>query len=537
MTNEHGPDESQGTNKSHDSGAASPKPGHRGVNRLTAALAAGAIVLLGLGAFALLPHPIGEPAAPKADVINAAAQPVKPTAPRMLEAGAPFSFADLVERVSPAVVTVTVEEKANVQQAFNPADLPEPFRHFFDQFGAPGQQRQIPRKAVAMGSGFIIDKSGYIVTNNHVVDGATKITVKLPDGREFKAKLIGTDPATDIALIKIKSPKALPIVEFGDDRQARVGDWVIAVGNPFGLSNTVTAGIISSIGRNVGNGAYTDYIQIDAPINRGNSGGPTFNIQGKVIGMNTMIYSPSGGSVGIGFAIPASTIHDVIDQLKAHGKVARGYLGVLIQSITPEIASSLGNKDMKGAIVASVVPNSPAAKSGLKAGDVVLAVNGKDVEDSRDLTRRVAALQAGAHAKFSIVRNGDTKTVDVKIGQRKEDQVAANSSGPHGSSAHDTAKAMGLGLAAVTPDIRRQYNLDDDVTGVLITHVDSNSDAAEKGLRPGNVVVSVGNVPVRNPQDLSEKVEAARKEGRKSVLMLVVDANGQHFVAVKIGKS
>lgn len=537
MTNEHGPSENVNTSKSQGSGEPPHPQGRKGRNRLTAALAAGAIVLLGLGAFALLPHPANEAAAGKTDIVSASTKPVKATAPRLLEPGAPFSFADLVERVSPAVVTVTVEEKADTRQAFNPADLPEPFRHFFDQFGNSGQQNQKPRKAIAMGSGFIIDKSGYIVTNNHVVEGATKITVKLPDGRQFQAKLIGTDPATDIALIKIKSPKALPIVEFGDDRQARVGDWVIAVGNPFGLSNTVTAGIISSIGRNVGNGPYTDYIQIDAPINRGNSGGPTFNMQGKVIGMNTLIYSPSGGSVGIGFAIPASTIHDVIDQLKAHGKVSRGYLGVLIQSITPEIASSLGNKDMKGAIVASVVPDSPAAKSGLKAGDVVLAVNGKAVDDSRDLTRRVAALQAGAHAKFTIVRSGDKKTVDVKIGQRKEDQVAANTSGNSGSSVHSAAKAMGLGLAAVTPEIRQEYNLDANVTGVLVTQVDPNSDAAEKGLRPGNVVVSVGNMPVHSPQELSEKVDEARKAGRKSVLMLVADSNGQRFVAVKIGKS
>jgi serine protease Do len=321
----------------------------------------------------------------------------------MLENGAPFSFADLVERVSPAVVTVTVEQQVSAQQqAFNPEDLPEPFRDFFDQFGQGegGHQFQAPRKAVAMGSGFIIDKSGFIVTNNHVVADGHKITVKLPDGREFDAKLLGADAATDIALLKIKSDKPLPAVEFGDDHSVRVGDWVIAVGNPFGLSNSVTAGIISSINRDVGNGPYTDYLQIDAPINRGNSGGPTFDLQGQVIGMNSMIYSPSGGSVGIGFAIPASTVHEVVAQLEAHGKVARGWLGVQIQNLTPEIAQSLGAKENKGAIVASIVPGSPAAKAGFVQGDLVLG--------ERQVGRRFARSDA-ARGRASGRRQGGVR--------------------------------------------------------------------------------------------------------------------------------
>jgi serine protease Do len=314
-----------------------------------------------------------------------------------------------------------------------------------------------------------------------------------------------------------------------------VGDWVIAVGNPFGLSNTVTAGIISSIGRDVGNGPYTDYLQIDAPINRGNSGGPTFDLQGKVIGMNSMIYSPSGGSVGIGFAIPSSTIHEVVSQLESHGKVARGWLGVQIQSLTPELAASVGAKENKGAIVASIVPGSPAAKAGFKPGDLVLALNGKSIEDSRDLTRRVATLLAGSKASFTLVRDGKDQTITATIGARKEEQVASNQAPEMNSSVGTTGEAMGLGLAAVTPDVRRAYNLDDHVSGVLVTKVDPDSDAADKGIEAGDVVVSVGNRPVHTPQDIKSSVAGAQSQGRKSVLVLVEGSNsGQRFVALKI---
>ena len=466
---------------------------------------------------------------------------VKTAPPRMIEAGAPFSFADLVERVSPAVVTVTVEQEVNAAADINPADLPEPFRDFFNQQGQNGKPFNVPRKAVAMGSGFIIDKSGFIVTNNHVVENGKSIKVKLPDGREFTAKLVGTDPATDVAVLKIKSEKSLPSVEFGDDRQVRVGDWVIAVGNPFGLSNTVTAGIVSSIGRDVGNGPYTDFIQIDAPINRGNSGGPTFDIRGKVIGMNTMIFSPSGGSVGIGFAIPASTIHDVIAQLETHGKVARGWLGVEVQAVTPEIAASVGAKDAKGALVANVVPTGPAAKGGFRQGDLVLAVNGTAIEDSRDLTRRVAALPAGHEATFTIVRDGHQQELHAAIGSRPE-RLASNDNGGddnggRASAPATTAQAMGLGLAAVTPDVRRAYNLDQSVQGVVVTKVDPNSDAADKGVQPGDVVVSISNRPVHTPQDIKASIADAQAAGRSAILVLLSGQNGQRFVALKIGQT
>jgi serine protease Do len=507
-------------------------------SKLTALGSAATIVVVGLGAFTLLPHTDSSASTPKA-VRMVAAQPgeMKASPPRMLENGAPFSFADLVEHVSPAVVTVTaVEQETAADQMSQLDDLPAPFRDFFNQYnqGRPLQ----PRKAVSMGSGFIIEKSGLIVTNNHVIDGAKKITVKLADGRSFDAHLVGTDAATDVAVLRVKSDKALPTVEFGDDRQLRVGDWVVAVGNPFGLSNSVTAGIVSSIGRDIGSGPYTDYIQIDAPINRGNSGGPTFDLRGQVVGMNSMIYSPSGGSVGIGFAIPATTIRDVISQLEAHGHVARGWLGVEIQSITPEMASSMGLKEPKGAIVASIVPDGPAAKAGLRQGDVVLAVDGKQVEDSRDLSRRIAGIVAGASASLTVSREGKVETITAKIAPRKEEKVAANEPHPQpGAGGAETGEAMGLGLTSVTPETRRVYNLDDGAQGVLITKVDPDSDAADKGLQPGDVVMSVSNHAVHSPQEIKKSVAEAAGLGRKSVLLLVATSNGSRYIAVDIGKT
>ena len=510
-------------------------------SRLVAVGSAAAVILVSFGAFALLPHGPSQDdttqqvryVSPQPDPGNAGAPP-----PRMVESGMPFSFADLVERVGPAVVSVTAEATQTVSnQAGMPDNLPDPFRELFKQFN---QGRPQVQKALSMGSGFIIDKSGLIVTNNHVIDGSKKITVKLSDGRSFDAKLIGSDPATDVSLIKIQSDKPLPTVEFGNDRQLRVGDWVIAVGNPFGLSNTVTAGIVSSIGRDLGSSAnqpYTDFIQIDAPINRGNSGGPTFDLRGQVVGMNSMIFSPTGGSVGIGFAIPASTVREVVTQLQAHGRVARGWLGVQIQSVTPEVAASLGIANPKGAIVAGIVPDSPAAKAGLRQGDVITAVNGKEVEDSQGLTRRVASLAAGRSAAFSVLRDGSSRTIQVSIGQRKEEQVASAEQATPSAEVGATGSAMGLGLASVTPDLRRTYNLDGDVQGVFVTKVDPESDAADKGLQPGDVLLAVNNRTVHTPQDVEKSVAAAHSAGRKSVLLLVSSGGTSHFVAVDLAKT
>jgi serine protease Do len=499
-----------------------------------------AIVLMGISAFALAPAVQTSDSTPPTREM-AAAQPIaRSTPPRMLENGAPFSFADLVERVSPAVVTIT-SESIETAASLSADDLPAPFRDFFNQQGQGGRSRT-PHKAISAGSGFIIDKSGLIVTNNHVIENSKKITVKLPDGRSFEAKLIGTDPLTDIALIKIKSDKSLPTVEFGDDRQVRVGDWVVAVGNPFGLSNSVTAGIVSSLGRDIGNGPYTDFIQIDAPINRGNSGGPTFDLRGQVIGMNSMIYSPTGGSVGIGFAIPSSVVHEVVAQLLAHGHVERGYLGVNIQSITPDIASTLNIATPKGAIVAEVVPGGPAAKAGFVQGDVIVALNGRSVEDSRDLTRHIASLPAGASANFTVMRGGQKRQITAAIGNRPDKRIASNEAPDGDASQSDgpqagAMQAMGLGLAAVTPEARRNFNIDEGIEGVLVTRVDPDSDAGDKGIQPGDVVLSVANKPVHTPKDILNLIAAARSSGRKTVLLLVATQGGTRCVAVDIGQA
>ena len=496
--------------------------------RLVAMGSAAAIVVVGLGAFAFLPsvHAVNT-----RNPVQIAANdtPARAPTPRMLENSAPFSFADLVERVSPAVVTITSETMTTQNDADGdgaPDNLPAPFRDLFNQFNQAHPQQ--PHKAISAGSGFIIDKAGFIVTNNHVVEDGKKITVKLPDGRSFTAKLIGNDAATDIALLKITADKPLPTVEFGDDHQLRVGDWVVAVGNPFGLSNSVTAGIVSSIGRDIGGGGsgqYNDFIQIDAPINRGNSGGPTFDLRGQVIGMNSMIFSPSGGSVGIGFAIPATIIHDVVAQLKDHGRVARGWLGVEIQSVTPEIASSLGIKDAKGAIVAGVVPNGPAAKAGFEQGDIVTAMDGKPVEDNRDLTRRVATIVAGKTTSFQVNRQGKAMEIKVLIGSRPDSQVAS-AAPAQPNAGPSVASAMGLGLSSLTPEARKSFNLADSLNGVVITKVDPNSDAADKGLQPGDVVLKIGGRTVKTPQDVQSGVAEAQKGGRKSVLLLVARASG-----------
>ena len=504
--------------------------------RLLAMGSAAAIVVVGLSAFALLPvahrQTVTDSASPIAIADTRVAARPGP--------GTPFSFADLVERVSPAVVTITSETMTSGAEGGEDADpenLPAPFRDLFNQFNQA--HPQAPRKAISAGSGFIIEKSGLIVTNNHVVDKSTKITVTLADKRIFTATLVGTDPATDIALLRIKSDKPLPTVEFGDDRQLRVGDWVVAVGNPFGLSNSVTAGIVSSLGRDVGTGTsnYNDFIQIDAPINRGNSGGPTFDLSGKVVGMNSMIFSPSGGSVGIGFAIPATTIHDVVAQLQEHGKVARGWLGVQIQSMSPDMAASLGLKSEKGAIVAQVEPNSPAAKAGVEQGDIVTAIDGKPVEDNRDVTRKVASVAAGTSATFTVNRGGAEKQIKVLIGARPDDKVAL-AEPPTPALVPSTASAMGLGLSPMTAQARKTLNLTEDAGGVVITKVDANSDAADKGLQPGDVVLKIGARTVKTPQDVQSGVADAQKGGRKSVLLLIArSAGGTAFVAVDIGKT
>ncbi len=455
-------------------------------------------------------------------------------APRLLEQGAPFSFANLVEQVSPAVVTILTEREreANVQL---PDDIPEPFQEFFRRFGeGPNGGAQPPRRARAMGSGFFIEADGYLVTNNHVVAEADSITVQLPDGREFDATIVGSDEPTDIALLKVDGVTDMPTVAFGDDRLLRVGDWVVAVGNPFGLGGTVTAGIVSSIERDIGAGAYTDYIQIDAPINQGNSGGPTFDLSGRVIGMNSVIVSPSGGSVGIGFAIPATTVQEVVAQLRSGGEVTRGWLGVQIQNLTPEMATSIGVPDAKGAIVASVIENSPAERAGFQQGDVITAVDNDEVEDRRDLTRRVGNLLAGDTATFAVLRNGEAQTISALIERRDDEQLASFSgAAPEQDGATESsAESLGLRLMPLNRLARAQFNIDNSVTGVLVSDVAAGSEAAEKGFRPGTVIIAIGSDEVQTPEDVAAGITAAQEADRESVLLLITDAQGQRFVTL-----
>lgn len=446
----------------------------------------------------------------------------------------PSSFADLVEKVAPAVVSIQVDVDRTMQPAALP-QIPAPFRDFFRQFDGPrngGRQFAEPRRfrTQAAGSGFIIDASGYVVTNHHVIDSARKITVKLSDGRELDAKLIGSDKDTDVALLKIEG-RDFPTVTVGDDdRPLRVGDWVVAVGNPFGLGGSVTAGIVSSIGRDIGNGPFTDYIQIDAPINQGNSGGPAFDVNGRVVGMNTAIFSPSGGSIGIGFAVPASTIQTIVDQLKTNGSVSRGWLGVQIQNLTPELASSMGIKETKGALVADVVTGSPAERAGFSQGDIVVSLNGKTMEDTRSLTQTVASLKAGEKARFEVMRDGARRTLTAVIEKRDPDRLASAEEAPVGPG------SLGMRLMPVTPSLRDQYELDDDMTGAVVVAVDPASEAGSKGIRPGDVVKRVGARNVRAPGDVSRGIEEAKSAGRESVLALISGSQGDRFVALRIAK-
>jgi serine protease Do len=466
---------------------------------------------------------------------TAAPAPLLPNSPRLVPGNQGFSFADLVERVSPAVVSVQVDVEGGMQPSAMP-EIPAPFREFFRRFddgrGPNGRNFGTPRtfRTEASGSGFIVDASGYIVTNNHVVESARKITVKLSEQRELEARLVGADKDTDVALLKVEASN-LPTVALGDDRRLRVGDWVVAVGNPFGLGGTVTAGIVSSIGRDIGNGPYTDYIQIDAPINRGNSGGPTFDISGRVVGMNTAIYSPSGGSVGIGFAVPATTIQSIVEQLRTTGSVDRGWLGVQIQDFTPELAASMNVQDAKGAIVAEVVNGSPAERGGFVQGDVIVALNGSDVADSKVLTREVAALKAGERATFTVLRDGARRYLTATIEKRDPERLASADEPPSTQSSW-----LGMSLMPINPALRQQYELGDSVTGVLIASVDPNGEAARKGLRAGDVIKRVGSRPARLPSDVSRGIEEAKKTGRNSVLMLVEDSNGERFVALRIAQ-
>lgn len=444
-------------------------------------------------------------------------------------------FADLVDRVMPAVVSVQVKyanAAASDEDQAQGRKMPGGMEDFFKQFpqfrdlpgmGGQGEGEDQPRRGgMAVGSGFIISADGYAVTNNHVVKDADQVSITMKDGSELKAEVIGTDPKTDLALIKIDGEgKKFDFVSFTKG-EPRVGDWVMAVGNPFGLGGTVTTGIVSALGRDIGSGPYDNFMQIDAAINRGNSGGPAFNLEGEVVGINTAIFSPSGGSVGIGFAIPASSAESIIESLKENGKVTRGWLGVQIQPVTEDIAESLGLKDAKGAIVADVTEDSPALAAGVKQGDTILKLDGKDVSDSRDLSRKVAGIKPGDSVPLTVIRDGKTMDLEVKIGTMPDEPKMASKDSKDAGDKSVSLANLGLKVAPAQ-----------DGPGVTVTEVEAGSAAAEMGLKAGDTILEVAGTEVHAPSDVRA---ALKTNDKKKVLMLVKTEGGQRFIALPTAK-
>ncbi|WP_022729695.1 DegQ family serine endoprotease [Fodinicurvata sediminis] len=465
-------------------------------------------------------------------------------------ASPPDSFADLAEEVSPAVVNISStrapdEDNGPRSRDSLPFDLPpgSPFEDFFRQFeehfkGMRPQQHQA-RPATSLGSGFIIDAEGYVVTNNHVIDKADDIRVKLSDGRDLEAEVIGRDPKTDLALLKISSDKDLPHVTMGDSDDVRVGDWVMAVGNPFGLGGSVTAGIISARSRDINAGPYDDFLQTDAAINRGNSGGPMFNMDGDVIGISTAIFSPSGGSVGIGFAIPSNLASDVITQLREKGEVERGWLGVRIQQVTPELAEGLSLDEEKGALVASVESDGPADRAGIRTGDVILEFDGEDVERMRDLPRLVAAVSAGQDVEIVVWRDGEEETLNATIAEQTEESMAAfGGSRSQPGSDDDMERSLdrlGASLSSLDKETRNRLGLPEDMSGVVVTDVDPDGRAAAQGLAPGDVIEQVDGQEVASPNDVAERLEQAERDGKKTVVLLVEREGSPLFLGFRLG--
>jgi len=456
--------------------------------------------------------------------------------------GAPESFADLSAKLVPAVVNVSTTQTVKREALPQMPQLPpgSPFEEFFKEF-FDRQRRDAPaRRATSLGSGFIIDSSGLVVTNNHVIADAEEISVVLHDETRLKAEVVGRDTKTDLALLRVKSDKPLPSISFGDSNKARVGDWVLAIGNPFGLGGSVTAGIISARARNINAGPYDDFIQTDAAINRGNSGGPLFDMDGRVIGINTAIYSPSGGSVGIGFSIPSNLARPVIEQLVKYGKARRGWLGVRIQTVTEELAESLGLDKPRGALVAAVTDKGPAQKAKVEVGDVILEFDGKPIDEMRELPRVVAETPIGKKAPLVVWRKGKKVTLSTELGEYPEDEqvAAAPENGKPQAPATKQVAALGISMAQITPELRQKFKLDEGAKGVVVTDVEANGVAAEKGVRAGDVIRKVGpdQGVVASPAEVLAKVEAARKAKMKTILFLFEREGNPRFVAIRLEK-
>jgi serine protease Do len=454
----------------------------------------------------------------------------------------PAGFADIVERVKPSVISVKVNINQKVAKDDGDDDTPfqpgSPMERFFRHFGGPDGfppgLRGLPHGrgvVTGQGSGFFISADGYAVTNNHVVDDASKVEVTTDDGKVYKAKVIGTDARTDLALIKVEGGSNFPFAKLSAGKP-RIGDWVLAVGNPFGLGGTVTAGIVSASGRDIGNGPYDDFIQIDAPVNKGNSGGPAFNTDGEVIGVNTAIYSPSGGSVGIAFSIPAATVKSVIAQLKDKGSVSRGWIGVQIQPVTPDIADSLGLKKAEGALVAEPQANGPAAKAGIESGDVITAVNGETVKDARELARTIGGIAPGNSVKLNVLHKGEDKVITLTLGQLPNAVEAKADTDNNGG---DTARGTDvpkLGLTVAPANSVAGAGKE----GVVVTDVDPKSAAAERGFKEGDVILEVGGKSVTSAHDVREALKSAASDNKNSVLMRIKSGGSSRFVALPLAK-
>ena len=461
----------------------------------------------------------------------------------------PASFADLVEKLSPAVVNISTTQKiktgnmmGNMQFQFPDNPEMEPFRDFFERFAGPQGMQPMEQDVQSLGSGFIIDASGYVITNNHVVDEAFEITVTLTDNTKYKAKIIGRDKKTDLALLKIEAKKDLPFVNLGDSDAMRVGDWVIAIGNPFGLGGSVTQGIISARQRSINSGPFDDFLQTDAPINRGNSGGPLFNTKGEVIGINSAIFSPSmgGGSVGIGFAIPTSLAKPVISQLKEFGRTHRGWLGVKIQEVSEEIADSVGLEKAAGALVLEVSKDSPADKAGIVAGDIITNYDGKEITEMRYLPRMVAETKEGKTVPITFWHKNASKTTQITIKEldEKADEAQNNVDDNNGDKQRNSPEGenlLGMDVAPLSAQLRAKLRLDDKKNGLVVLDVMNNSEAAKRGLQRGDVIIDVNNEPLKSVADLKDAFAKARKAGRKFALLKISRKNEEAFLTLPLG--